>query len=221
MLDPAEKPTLGVFSRVVWADWGSRVSGVASVPFTIAALMANPMYGKSIWIALAVLCVLLTAYQVWARERRHVVELHGRPEVLLATLQIGAQHGVEYLLRFNNASDNVATNVTLNSVQVEEASGNVITVEFSPLSHLSRSPAPENMHYVIRGTGGISRRNLIEALGLDKRADLAKTPHIDYKILVGFSNYGGTDRWETQYTLECDLISKSIFCRPGSCTKVT
>jgi hypothetical protein len=63
-------PTIGEFLRVILADWGSRVSGILSVPFTALAVFVKADYAKAIWSALAVTGWIATFYQVWAKERK-------------------------------------------------------------------------------------------------------------------------------------------------------
>jgi len=219
MVESTQRPSPKVFLRVVWEDWGSRVSGVASVPSTLLGFFTTTTYAKNTWFVIAVLCVLLAAYRAWVKERERVIELHGRPEVLLAGVQVvEAKNVVANVLQLTNSSNSVATNITISDIRVQESDGNRVEVEFRDVSHLSRDPA--NVEYVIHGTGGKSRRDLLACLGLDKRVSLQKTPHAEFTTVVGFSNYGGTGRWEIQYTLECDFTAHRIFCRPGVCNKV-
>src|SRR5258708_397502 len=75
MPEETKKASLREFCAVVWQDWGSRVSGGFSIPFTLFALFAKADYAKVIWAALAAIGIIATAYQVWAKERKKVVEL--------------------------------------------------------------------------------------------------------------------------------------------------
>jgi hypothetical protein len=68
-------PSLREFFPVIWEDWGSRVSGTLSVPFTALMLYAKADYARAIWGVLAFVGILATIYQVWARERKTVVDL--------------------------------------------------------------------------------------------------------------------------------------------------
>jgi len=71
----ANPPSLGEFFSVIWEDWGSRVSGALSVPFTALALWSRATYDQVIWGVLAFIGILATLFQVWAKERKRVVEL--------------------------------------------------------------------------------------------------------------------------------------------------
>jgi hypothetical protein len=68
-------PNLKSFSLVIWRDWGARMSGIFTVPFTLAAIIAPSGYGRAIFGAMAILAFLVTAYRIWADERRRLVEL--------------------------------------------------------------------------------------------------------------------------------------------------
>jgi hypothetical protein len=81
----AKARSLGGFARVIWEDWGSRVSGGLSVPFTALALFSKADYGKVIWGVLAILGILTTIYQVWSKERKKVVELQSKIDAELNT----------------------------------------------------------------------------------------------------------------------------------------
>jgi len=76
MEEKIKPPSIPEFFRIIWADWGSRVSGALSVPFTVAALLVNTNYAKVIWACLAVIAVAATVYQIWARERTRAVDLY-------------------------------------------------------------------------------------------------------------------------------------------------
>jgi len=61
-------------------DWGSKVTGPLTVPFTVAAFYADAAYAKAIWSTLALVAAFLTLYFVWAKERKRVCELEGNPD---------------------------------------------------------------------------------------------------------------------------------------------
>lgn len=74
-------PNIREFLRVLWNDWGTRMSGIFTVPFTIAAIVTSSAYGQAIFGTMAVSAFLITAYRIWADERRKLVslELHLAP----------------------------------------------------------------------------------------------------------------------------------------------
>jgi hypothetical protein len=75
MPERTNSPSIREFVRVIWEDWGSRVSGALSIPFTVLALFAKADYARIIWACLAVIGVVATIYQVWSKERKRVVQL--------------------------------------------------------------------------------------------------------------------------------------------------
>jgi hypothetical protein len=70
-------PNIKHFSLVIWYDWGALVSGLFTVPFTVAAFIFPSGYGRAVSSVMAVSAFLVTAYRVWADERRQLVELEG------------------------------------------------------------------------------------------------------------------------------------------------
>lgn len=114
------KPTVKEFVVMVWQDWGSRVSGVLSVPFTVLALLAKSDYARGIWGVLAFVALFLTIYQVWARERKKRREAE---EKLVPTLKL-------YNLKRREFSDSTLKNQTEYHFFVFNSSaGKSITVE--------------------------------------------------------------------------------------------
>lgn len=73
-----EKPSLKEFCLVFWGDWGAKVSGVFSVPFTVATLLADSTKTKLIWGALAISAMIAAAYRIWSIERKQVCKLDDR-----------------------------------------------------------------------------------------------------------------------------------------------
>jgi hypothetical protein len=179
-------------------------------------MFVGPAYAKILWIAGGVACALWTAYQVWSKERKRVIELHGRPRVLLESVDIpiAAKASVK-ALQLKNDSAHPAMNVTLANIRVEERDGTSAEIEFRPLRHLGNDA--QTVDYVIRGTGGLSQRDLLTFLKSDRRVTLYGTLRGTFHTAVQFSNYGNAHRWEIQYALECDFTANRILCRPGTC----
>ncbi len=68
-------PNIRMFFRVLWMDWGTRMSEIFTVPFTIAAIISPSGYGQVIFGVMAILAFLVTAYRIWADERRQLIKL--------------------------------------------------------------------------------------------------------------------------------------------------
>jgi hypothetical protein len=71
----AKPPSVQEYVVSAYRDWGTRVTGILSIPFTVAALMSASDYAKPIFVTLALICFVLTVYFVWARERERVQNL--------------------------------------------------------------------------------------------------------------------------------------------------
>jgi len=57
-----------LFFASMFSEWGSGLSGPASVPFAILALFASSAVQKAAYAALAVLLGLFSAYRIWLKE---------------------------------------------------------------------------------------------------------------------------------------------------------
>lgn len=89
------------------------MSGAISVPFAYWGLFQAPDSQKSIFILMACVSFILSAYLVWVREREKVIELLGRLERIgskfslvyeNADLKFGGS-GIEVGLRFRNVGE--------------------------------------------------------------------------------------------------------------------
>jgi hypothetical protein len=67
-------PNIKSFFHDIWYDWGARMSGLFTVPFTVAALFAPSEY-RAIFAVMAILAFAITAYRIWADERARLVVL--------------------------------------------------------------------------------------------------------------------------------------------------
>jgi hypothetical protein len=66
------------FVRALVSNWGSRVTGIASIPATILSLAFPGPILRVTFGATAVLCFLWAAYSVWAKERKRNMQLQQR-----------------------------------------------------------------------------------------------------------------------------------------------
>src|SRR5260370_1185054 len=67
-------PNIKGFFLVIWNDWGARMSGIFTVPFTILTI-AFSGYARGLFGAMAIFAFLITAYRIWADERMRLVVL--------------------------------------------------------------------------------------------------------------------------------------------------
>jgi hypothetical protein len=73
-MDRHPLPNIRGFFSVIWYDWGALMSGIFTVPFTLATIVFTG-YARGIFGAMAILAFLATAYRVWADERRLLIGL--------------------------------------------------------------------------------------------------------------------------------------------------
>ena len=204
------------FIRAFYSSWGSGVTGTASAPLFVIAFMANgvPRY---ISAAFAIVFLFVASYMVWAKERRYVIELRGRPEVSLRISRAGSQQIAEYLFGLLNASESTATNVTLSPIS--DRITNVL-YEFDPIPSIVKGSAATYMDYHARTLAGtpIPPHNIdmVRVLGIGKALGTVQP----YEIKLEFSNYGGESRWQVDYSLRFDFDAGVIACSPGACRKI-
>ncbi|MEO8379144.1 MAG: hypothetical protein ABI779_05730 [Acidobacteriota bacterium] len=66
------------FFGAVVRDWGSLVTGAASVPLTIAAFYAQTTAQRTLWAIFAFVCFVVAAYRIWAMEYRRAEDAETR-----------------------------------------------------------------------------------------------------------------------------------------------
>src|SRR2546426_4176374 len=69
------RANIAEFFHAVWNDWGARVSGPFSVPFTFLAVFVKDKFQKLVYAALALAALAVTLYRVWAKERNSHCDL--------------------------------------------------------------------------------------------------------------------------------------------------
>jgi hypothetical protein len=96
---PQTKPFLiKQYLAAIWADWTSRMSGIAGLIFLGAALVfgLTEVAQARYWIGAAVACYVLASFQAWKRERHAIANLQGEIEKL--------RQGVEGLTQAEGAT---------------------------------------------------------------------------------------------------------------------
>jgi hypothetical protein len=74
------RPSLAAFLAALVHNWAALMSGGLSVPIAGWGLFVAPDSQKELFFGLAVVCLFLAAYFVWAKERDRVLALEsGRP----------------------------------------------------------------------------------------------------------------------------------------------
>jgi hypothetical protein len=202
------------YIRAYYKSWGSGLTGSASAPFFIYAIIAKgvPRYLSA---AFALCAFLAASYLVWKREREAIVQLQGRPEVSLSITRIGTPQMGQHLFGLMNASESTATNVTLSPI----SEGNFI-YRFDPIPSIVRSTANAYMDYhatTLAGTAiGAHNTDMVRVLGTGKALGSVLT----YETKLEFSNFGDVSRWQSDYSLRFDFDAGAITCTPGACRKI-
>jgi hypothetical protein len=66
------------FLQALWSDWKALMSGSASIILAaIAAVFSTPLPALTFWLA-AYLCLMVTAYRLWAREHQARLSAEGK-----------------------------------------------------------------------------------------------------------------------------------------------
>ncbi len=74
MVAPGKKPTVQDFLYALVTNWASLVSGVLSVPFTIASIYSSNPNTRVTFALLAIAGVVVASYRVWALEWRERIK---------------------------------------------------------------------------------------------------------------------------------------------------
>ena len=212
---PNPGPT--AFLRAIFSDWLSGISGGLSVPLTIYSLFQNSALAKTIWAMSAIIAFLFAGYRIWVKERTRVVELHGRPELTINCLLTGSPVIGEYLIGLYNSSENVATDVSMSALTTDKGA----VIEFSVVPAVLKAATATWMNYEMKmgQTWVPAGNNLIHVLKMTSTLPTGvKTA--SYPVSLSFSNYGQLDRWQTEFSVNCDFDRSTVSFVPGTCRKV-
>jgi hypothetical protein len=205
------------FLRAIFSDWLSGVSGGLSVPLTIYSLFQNSALAKTLWAISAIIAFLFAVYRIWSKERTRVVELHGRPELTINCLLTGSAVNGEYLIGLYNSNDNVATNVSMSNLTTDKGA----VIEFSVVATVLKAATATWMDYKMKlgQTPVPGGNNLIHVLKLSTTLQTGQRS-ASYPVSLSFSNYGQLDRWETDFSVNCDFNQYTVSFVPGACRKL-
>jgi hypothetical protein len=118
------------FLKAISRDWGSSVTGSASIPLTIFAFWADTPIQRSAWAIFAIACLVFASFRVWVFEyhRAEVAEaklaVPLRPWVIVnrysTSWLVDEETGEEYLLEsihIVNRSEVPAVNIIIPDIQ--------------------------------------------------------------------------------------------------------
>lgn len=212
MPSPVDPPNLLVYAKEALSDWGSKVSGILSIPFTIFALIVaigllgdqswwNSKWALFSWFSIALLAWAWTGYAVWRKERLNVIELHGRPQVTLKCRMMKKESDwYPHFSLMNHSETDAAVNVSLAGIREPG-----FDITFSRVDRIGRHE--EYVSYAI-------------LVGTKKTEDffLVTSTTQSLPTILEFSNYGEERTWQLHYTLEIDHDNKLVSCRAGTCS---
>jgi hypothetical protein len=152
-----------------------------------------------------------TGYRVWANERKRVILLSGRPQVVLKEYP-GLNSPL--LFQVENISTDIATNVSVREIKHEN-----LIMRFDQIGSIGNR-IHENTSCVVRIDGfpehKIDSDSFFILLSRSEDEGIFTLP-----TNLEFSNYGCTRRWSVDYVLVCDAKKKRIACKPGKCLEIT
>jgi hypothetical protein len=108
MADQEKEASFRRYLKAFWADWSTRMSGPATVPFTFLALYF-PGWVRFLFALLAIFCGVFSSYRVWRTAQLEAIKLRVRPyddsqaefvKSKLATLTADGRDILRFLLRF-------------------------------------------------------------------------------------------------------------------------
>jgi hypothetical protein len=154
-----------IFKKFLYAigrDWGSLVTGGASLPLIILAFFANTPTQRVVWAVFAIACFGYASFRIWAAEYRRAETAESkladipRPWVVVDGYESfyaeGAETGEEHLvetLRVVNRGDAPAVSIDIPTVQFTNRTARLLT----PLPTLGPGESIEtrilNLRYVM------------------------------------------------------------------------
>ena len=156
-----------IFKKFLYAigrDWGSRVTGGASVPLTILAFFANTPTQRIVWAVFALACFGYASFRIWGAEYRRAesaeakltvsprpwVAIDGYEGVYAEDVETGEEYLVE-TLRIVNRGDAPAISIEIPPIQFTNRTARLL----APLPTLGPGDSVEtriiNLRYVLEG----------------------------------------------------------------------
>jgi hypothetical protein len=152
------------FLSAILRDWGSRVTGVASVPLTIAAFWANTPTQRILWAAFALACFGYASFRIWVAEYRRAetaeAKLKSNPHPWVAVddydgvYEEDAGTGKEALfetLRIVNRGDAPAVNIEISPIQFTNRTARLLTSLQTLAPGESTNAQIINLRYILEG----------------------------------------------------------------------
>lgn len=108
----------GLFFKAMFSEWGSALSGPASVPFTIFAFIASNNAQKVVYAAMAIILGYFSAYRIWAKVHAEKTALEARYADEKPTLGLRIVYSVSMAeFQLLHLKGRPAVNVTIDPVR--------------------------------------------------------------------------------------------------------
>jgi hypothetical protein len=86
---PSEPSLIRQYLSAIWADWASRMSGIAGLILLGVALVfrLTEVAQARYWIGAATVCYVIASFQAWKKERHTITNLKGEIESLRLSIE--------------------------------------------------------------------------------------------------------------------------------------
>lgn len=205
--------TLRKFLKAVSRDWGSLVTGVASIPLTVLAFWANTPLQRTAWAIFAVTCLLIALFRIWAFEYRRAEAAEAQLTMPPRPLLI-----IDYCSSFSRVDEETGEEYSSERVHIVNR-GQAVAVNINPGIHLADrtvrlyGPLPtlgpgESIDAEIRDLretlefAHVSVRDKLQQ-PLEGSRSLTVTHPLRLPLII---EYGGLDHkpWKTEQTVSFD-----------------
>jgi hypothetical protein len=172
------------FLYAIWRDWGSLITGGASVPLIVLAFFANTPTQKAVWAVFAIACFGYASFRVWAAEYCRAETAEGklitlpRPWVVIDGYESSwaedAETREEYLietLHIVNRGDVAAVSIAIPSIKSYNRTARLL----SPLPTLGPGESTETRILNLRHVMEAVKMNTPTVLGQSWSARLNLT----------------------------------------------
>jgi len=201
---------IGKFFSGMFSEWGSGLSGPASVPFVVLALFTSGTVQKTAYASLAIILGFVSAYRIWLKEHdraeateKEIEELrkkffNERPKLGLNVHSIEGprawmEHGAPVTFTIQHLSGRVPTSVRFDPIPSKQGK---FLLQFDPLAHVD-PPHEKPMSWDVIEVGV----PLLSAKDREKTASIKKdmlnlflkdTPSfsgdLEYTLVVNFTD---------------------------------
>jgi hypothetical protein len=185
------------FFGIMFSEWGSGLSGPASVPFTVLALFSPNSVQKIAYASLAVLLGLFSSYRIWLRENHRAIFAEKRcsdskPRLAFTATSEKLNHIYmrKPVFKVNHLGGEAAQFIQIQHIR--SANGRNVWIEFAQIDFLdstAKSKSPD-FELVIAGTTTKpnDKRSHLQFIFFDRdRKDGSRQTRQVYPVVIRFS----------------------------------